>query len=96
MKDLETMILENTNEYSITLKLKPTEVLSLILLLDMSDIEQLKELRHKLEMTLRPNINKVFRKFHKLENKFDYNTIFNKKPKEETQEILDIILDNNQ
>ena len=92
MKDLETMILENTNEHLISLKLKPTELLTLILLLDISDTDKLEELRHKLEMILRPNINKVFRKFHKLENKFDYNTIFNEKPKEETQEILDIIL----
>ena len=94
MKDLNTMILENTNEHLISLKLRPTELLTLILLLDISDIDKLGELRHKLEMILRPNINKVFRKFHKLENKFDYNTIFNEKPKEETQEILDIILNN--
>ena len=94
MKDLNTMILENTNEHLISLKLRPTEILTLILLLDISDIDKLGELRHKLEMILRPNINKVFRKFHKLENKFDYNTIFNEKPKEETQEILDIILNN--
>ena len=93
MKDIKDILTESVMEHLIQLKMTPSELLTMMTLIDINGDENLEQIRNKIVVALKPNITKLLRKYNIIGQKYDYKTIFDKKNHDEAESLFKLIKD---